>query len=178
MAKRPGVNDGLAVVGLEQIQSKLTRVSDNVRKKYLRRALYAGAVVIRDEARREVPVRYGALKKQIVAKSSAPDPRAKEVVASVGVARGKFRVSSKVVKKKLAGGLIESKTKYSLKRIEKGKGDDVVSPRRYAHLVELGTKRTRAKPFLRPAAEGKKAEVVRAASDSIAKSVKKDAESP
>lgn len=37
----------------------------------------------------------------------------------------------------------------------------------YAHLVELGTKRTRAKPFLRPAADTKQDEVVKAVEQAI-----------
>jgi HK97 gp10 family phage protein len=116
----PSVNDKI-VLNFRDVRKRLEDLPKKVVSKVVRRAIYAGATVIRDAAREKVPVETGALKKSIVAKANTK--RGGEISASVGVAKKRF------VKGKRAG-------RY---------------PRRYAHLVEFGTAHSAPKPFLRPA---------------------------
>jgi HK97 gp10 family phage protein len=116
----PSINDKI-VLNFRDVRKKLEDLPKNVVSKVVRRAVYAGATVIRDAARSKVPVDTGALKKSIVAKANKK--KGGEISASVGVARKKFSNG------KMAGR----------------------SPRRYAHLVEFGTAHSAAEPFLRPA---------------------------
>lgn len=109
------------VLNFAAIRGALLSVPKNVATKHARRGIYAGGVLIRESARSKVPVRTGALRSRIV--SVTDKNRNGEITARVGIKKGEF-----------------SKGK------RKGK-----NPRRYAHLVELGTIRTAAKPFLRPA---------------------------
>ena len=125
----PSVNDSI-LVGLRDAKSRLDALGSRVANNVVRRAVYAGAVVIRDAARSKVPVDTGALKASIVAKAGAK--KKGEISAGVGVQR---RVFSK--------GKREGKT-----------------PRRYAHLVEFGTVTIAARPFMRPAIDAKTDETI------------------
>jgi len=116
----PSINDKI-VLNFRDVRKRLEDLPKKVVSKVVRRAVYAGATVIRDTAREKVPVDTGALKKSIVAKANTK--KGGEISASVGVARKNF------VKGKRAGK----------------------SPRRYAHLVEFGTPHSAPQPFLRPA---------------------------
>lgn len=123
----PAINEKI-VLNFKDIRKALEKLPKNVSKRVVRRALYAGATVVRDAARAKVPVQTGALRASIVARASSPSTKASslggnELVASVGIARKKF----------LRG---KRKGKY---------------PRRYAHIVEFGSRRMAARPFMRPA---------------------------
>lgn len=116
----PSINDKV-VVGFKDVRGRLLGLPPRVATNVVRRAVYAGAVLIRDKARGNAPVDTGALRASIVARANK-SPKG-EITASVGVAR---------------------KTYAKGKR--KGK-----SPRRYAHLAEFGSVRSKGKPYLRPA---------------------------
>ncbi|RJP21673.1 MAG: hypothetical protein C4529_07030 [Deltaproteobacteria bacterium] len=120
----PSINDKI-VLNFRDVRRRLEDLPKKVVSKVVRRAVYAGATVIRDAARAKVPVDTGALKRSIVAKANTK--KGGEISATVGVARKKF------AKGKRAGK----------------------SPRRYAHLVEFGSANNPAQPFLRPAMDTK-----------------------
>lgn len=117
----PSINDKI-LLNFREVSRALQELPRGVVKNVVRRSVYAGATKIRDVAKAKVPVDTGALRASIVAKTNRTDQTG-AISASVGVARKKF------VRGRRGGK----------------------SPRRYAHLVEFGTAKVAASPFLRPA---------------------------
>lgn len=116
----PSINDKI-VLNFREVRKALADLPARISKNVIRRAMYAGAVVIRDDARTRAPVETGALRSSIVAKASTT--KEGEIYGSVGVDRKTFSRGKRKGRK----------------------------PRRYAHLVEFGTVKSKAQPFLRPA---------------------------
>jgi HK97 gp10 family phage protein len=152
--------------GLADLQRTLDQIPAKIEANVLRGALRAGANVIADEARRLVPVKTGQLKESIRV-SVRPFPGGK-LVATVK-AGGRFKVYA-------AGKAIKG---ASYKTTGASGKPDYHAPF-YAHFVEFGTARHwikpksrkslfiagllkelvdhpggRAKPFMRPAFDGK-----------------------
>lgn len=155
------------VLGVKETIAALEAVGAKIAPTALRRALYAGAKVVMTEARRNVPVRTGALRKSIVAQTDKvtndPKGRPDRVVARVTILRRSYRMAT------------NAKGRTSLKRIATPKGKSAyvkgsIYPRKYAHLVEFGTaphkagvrQHPGAKPayFMRRAAEAKMGEAL------------------
>lgn len=133
----------------------------------VRKGLYRGAVIIRDEARRRVPKRHGALKKATVAVTKRiKSGKGLDYIGIVRIDKIKFVVSR------------TKKGKLRLARVKKTGVRDTIYPRNYAHLVEYGTRPhstspkgkpaktngrrvprmhpgAKAKPFMRPAYDAK-----------------------
>lgn len=149
-------NAGLNVAGLPEIVKALDEIGGRVATNITRRGVYAGGVVLRDEARRLVTVRTGALKKATVVKRG--DPKKGFQSISYGIARVQFlmRPSGKIKK---AGKTTVASRKSS--------GLQYISPRRYAHLVELGTTHSQPHSFILRAANNK----AQAAVDAMLKSM-------
>lgn len=126
----PAIADGPNLSGFSQLSEKLQRLADQVSKKAQRRALAAGAVVVREDARRRVSVRYGALKKSIVS-GTRRSQKSKEYYGYVTIAAKAFRVNAKG-KAKAVSSKVQTLRKKKYVRGE-------VYPRNYAHLVEFGT---------------------------------------
>jgi HK97 gp10 family phage protein len=138
----PPINDKV-VVGFKALEARLRGLPVRIRRNALRRGLYRAAVIIRDEARRRAHRRFGFLRRMIRARSGAATAGA-EISAHVYIASGRF----------VASGLTKTgRTKWAM---TKGKLSTIkaryVNPRRYAHLVEFGTKHSHRYPFLGPAA--------------------------
>lgn len=130
------------VLGREQVDAYLARLPEKVRSRSLRRGLYAAAVMIREEARRTVPVRDGFLKRQIAARSGRRRAGG-EMVAYTHIARGRF-VSTRNAKGKTRYVKTNTRVRDIKTRYK--------NPRRYAHLVEWGRDGVAGQPFLGPAA--------------------------
>jgi HK97 gp10 family phage protein len=123
--------------GFDDLIAKLKAIAPALRKKALRNALAAGARLVRDDAKRQVPVLSataarkvpyrtpGLLKKSIAVRTSKAARRAGDVGVFVNVRPAK-------------GG----------QRGAKSKTDPY-----YWRFVEFGTAKMRARPFLRPAAD-------------------------
>lgn len=139
------VAGGVRITNIKEIQGALELVKGRVRTNVIRRGLYAGGVVLRDEARRLVRVRTGAIKKAIVVKRG--DPLKGTASISFGIARIRFVMRSKVAK--------SGATKRVLSRVKGIGGRGFITPRRYAHLVELGTSHSRPYSFIVRAAVGR-----------------------
>lgn len=73
------------VDGMQQLYDALDRVPRNLQRKTLRRGLYRGAALIRDEARRIVRRRSGTLAKQIRVASSRGSGQRGAVAYRVGL---------------------------------------------------------------------------------------------
>lgn len=141
---RLSVNGGIVVTGVKEVQRKLEKLKGRIAGNLVRRGLYAGGMVLRDEARRLVQVRTGSLKKAIVAKRA--DPAKGQQAVSFGIARVSFSASQVTTKRGV------SKIKLTKR---KGSTAGAIRPRYYAHLVELGTNRSRAFSFIVRAANNK-----------------------
>lgn len=131
--------------GTREVLNALSDCQAKVRTGILRRSLYAGAVIIRNEARRNAPVRTGALRRKVIASTDnkAPEDRG-QYSAYVTVAKGTYIVSP-------TGRVLTTAT-----AARRGVAGRKINPRRYAHLAEYGTARSRARPFLRPALDTKR----------------------
>ncbi len=110
------------------------------------KAIKAGAKLVQRAAKAKVVKRSGALKQ------------------SIGTKAQKGRKG-----KTLALAVVGARTKV----VQQYKGRSV-RPAKYAHLVERGTARAAAKPFLKPALDGQKGQVSRAVLDTLAAEVKKE----
>ncbi len=134
-------NSVVMKVDTAQVLRGFENVKKRTRDTGMRRALYAGAVIIRDAARSLVRVRYGLLKRQIGATSGKSKVGA-PISASVGIFKGRFAVAGAKTRFGVAYGTKFRKVKALTNR------SAFVNPRLYAHLVEFGTVHSRAFSFL------------------------------
>lgn len=109
------------------------------------KAVKAGAKLVQQRAKPSAPKRTGALRQSIGIKSQKGS-RGKTLALAVIGARSK-------VAKTLRG--------------------KTVRPAKYAHLVERGTRRSRANPFLKPALDSQKVQISRAILDALAAEIQR-----
>lgn len=76
--------------GMQQLLSNLQQLPDGLRRKVLRRALRQGAAMVRDEARRIVRRKSGALARGITVVSSRGNGQRGTVAFKVGLRRAVF----------------------------------------------------------------------------------------
>jgi HK97 gp10 family phage protein len=112
----------MRIKGVEELIANLRAIDDTLKKKALQKGVTAGSKIVARSASARVHRRSGQLAKSIGAKVKT------------------YRGSGKVV------GIIGPRQDFKI--MYHGKP---VDPVRYAHLVEYGTVRSRAFPFLRPA---------------------------
>ena len=129
------------VTGLRELEAALKSLPDRIARNVLRGAVAAGAAVVRQEARDLAPKSEGpqpeghvsgTLKRAIYQKQIRERSSLLQQTFFVGVRRGRSAKSS-------AKGVIDAW---------------------YAHFVEFGTSKMSARPFMRPAFEGKKRSAV------------------
>ena len=145
--------------GLRELNAAMLALPPSIRRdKMLMRALHDGARVIRDEAKRRAPVlekpirnrhrKMGALRNNIVEHASRKTDFAVEVrVRNRGYIFGQNRTRGSRTSSSLAG-----------------------NPN-YWWLVEFGTSKMAARPFLRPAFEMKKFEAAQKIRDSLRRGI-------
>jgi len=129
----------VTLTGDKEIRKALKELPDRTRVRVL---VKANGVIMRKAlriAKKLVPVKHGLLKASLGVKTFK-DGKSKHGGGAVATAIGP-RKGFRAVLKTNAGV-----TRKSRKGREK-----VADPRKYAHLVEFGTQRTAARPFLRPA---------------------------
>lgn len=133
--------------GLKELQQALKQLPDRIAKNALRGSVSAGAAVIRKEARDHAPVYQeqvqaghppaGTLKRAVYQKQINELSNAVKQTFFVGVRAGK---------------------KYQ----KQGKNGQLSQDAYYASWIEFGTSKMSARPFMRPAFEGKKTAAVEA----------------
>jgi HK97 gp10 family phage protein len=165
----------MKTTGLPEVLAQLKRMQDAVKPKYLRKGLYAGAAIIRDEAKKRAPVRTGLLRKNIVARTDR-DPQNPGSYAGYVSIRNAPTI---VVATANGERLVAEKT--ARKQGKKGKR---INPRRYAAIVEYGAgphkigkldhPGSAPTPFLRPALEAKRELAIRVAAQTIKDAMKRD----
>lgn len=125
--------DSKNLTGFKELADALRSLGPKVARNGLRRAVSAGAAVIRDDARQRAPVATGEMRRDIMIKRER-DARGGDTFGakySVFVRSGK--------KSRLAG-----------------KGRNVQKDSYYWKFVEFGTSKMAARPFLRPAFASKR----------------------
>ena len=115
------MTDFMKIEGLKELNKKLGQLAPNIERKVLAKSVTEGARIVRDEAKRLVPIKTGTLKRGIKYRRKPRQPRG-SVVYQVGLAPKAF----------------------------------------YGMFVEFGTKKLAARPFLRPAFDGKISEAIAA----------------
>lgn len=123
------------IAGVKELHQLLQVEAPKAVNRASRRGVTKAAREVRKDARQRTPVRTGLLKRSLDVKVKTYPSGV--VVGVVGPATG-FKTDKATGKK--------VRTKLGEKIKETG-----INPVKYAHLVELGTKRSKARPFLRPA---------------------------
>lgn len=128
----------ISVTGFQELKALLEQLPARVARNAVARAVYAGAVIVRNDARTRVTVKSGKLKRSIRIKRK----RAR---------RGSFEVIYSVYPKEFYGHFVELGTKaHDIKPKNKG----IVALGKDGRLGKLVKhKGSKAKPFLRPAFE-------------------------
>ncbi|TXH48141.1 MAG: hypothetical protein E6Q97_25395 [Desulfurellales bacterium] len=125
----------VSISGDKKIRELLDLIDTLQEKKGFKDALAEGALVVVEEAKERVPVRTGALKRHL----------------HVG---GYTRLTPE----------FRRRGRYGALPAPKGQGRNlkmrIGSTLPYAHLVEYGTRHSRAKPFLRTALDAKRGEMI------------------
>ncbi len=148
------------IKGLAELGRALRELPDRVAKNDLRGSVYAGAKVIRDEARLRAPRAAqslgpnqpppGTLKRSVIMK---------HVPELSGLTRQTFFV------------LVRHGKKYR----KQGKKGTLSQDAWYWRFIEFGTRKMRARPFLRPALEAKRREAAQAMKERLAERVEREA---
>lgn len=134
------------VDGLQQLFASLASLENKIKRKILRKAATAAGGIILKRARQLVIKDTGLLKKSLGKKIKAYPSGV--VVAVVGPRKG-FRQPVTRIK-----GRKTPKT-------------EIANPTKYAHLVELGTVKAPARPFLKPAIDGQQSAIRDAVANAI-----------
>lgn len=130
------------VDGLAPVLKLLGQFRRGAANRILRAAITKASRLVRQIAASKVPVKTGALKKSLGVKiKTYRDGR------TIGVIGPRTDVKGKPPKYR------------KLYRVPGSKKKVLRNPSMYAHLVEFGTKRSRPRPFMRPAYEAAKAQV-------------------
>lgn len=187
----PAIADGVRMtVDVSDLLRKLAQLGVKVKANTVRRGLYAGAAILRDEARRHVPIRTGALKKSIIAETDRHGSTREKLVVKVKIAPNAFKITPK--------GRLKKVSRKSQKARGKNYVRGEVYPRNYAHLVEFGTQPhtvgrgskveksqyglqhpgAKKHPFMRPALDIAGTDARRAAEKAIVQDVMKQVPKP
>ena len=153
--------ESVQVQGLDQLAKALRELPQRVARNGLRAAVYAGAKVIRDEAKLQAPVATGDL-------GANQPPRGtlkrsvimKQIPELSGAQKQTFFVT------------VRHGTKYR----KQGKKGNLSQDAWYWRFVEFGTVKMSARPFLRPAFDMKKHEAVTAIKTRLAQRIEQAAQ--
>lgn len=174
-----GVQKWVNVFGDVQLIEGLTRLQNKLQRKVVKDAIRRGLVPIRAKARRNAPRGdSGLLKKAIKSKVT------RMLSGKVFVDPGVVSVDGKVVKFRTKNLTKKEATRQRFEYLnkERAAGKRIIRPAKYAHLVEFGTRygakgqmttnngpkkirrrahaATAAHPFMRPALEASRNEVL------------------
>lgn len=130
------------IEGLQDLQRRVLKLKDGVRKKVLGSAVAAGALVTLNEAKKIAPKRTGALADAIKQRRSRKFSKQDYEERHVGV----FKVR---------GGKYAN-TKLNRRKGRVGKVYESEPPEFYWRFLEFGTVRADPKPFLKPALQNTK----------------------
>ena len=156
MAKR----ETFKIEGLAELGKALRELPERVARNGLRVAVYAGAKVVRDDARARAPKAAqslgpnqpppGTLKRSVIMK---------HIPELSSLTRQTFFVT----------------VRHGKKYRKQGKKGNLSQDAWYWRFVEFGTRKMRARPFLRPALEAKRREAGQAMKDRLSERIEMEA---
>ncbi len=156
MAKR----ETFKIEGLAELGKTLRELPERVARNGLRVSVYAGAKVVRDEARARAPKAEqplgpnqpppGTLKRSVIMK---------HIPELSSLTRQTFFVT----------------VRHGKKYRKQGKKGNLSQDAWYWHFVEFGTRKMRARPFLRPALEARRREAGQAMKDRLSERIEMEA---
>ncbi len=144
------------VQGLDQLSRALKELPDRVARNGLRASVYAGAKVIRDEARLKAPLAIAALG------PSQPPPgtlKRSVIMKQIPELSGKSRQTFFVT------------VRHGKKYRKQGKKGNLSQDAWYWRFVEFGTVKMAASPFLRPAFDLRKNDALDAIKNRLAERI-------
>jgi HK97 gp10 family phage protein len=138
------MSETIKVEGLKELQARAKKLDAKLRRRVFSRAARAGGKIVVAAAKAEVPTRTGTLRASLVHRASSKP--AKGLFGVKVTVKGGRKASERTAKRR------------------KGKSGEYFpdTVERYYRFLELGTKHHPAQPFLRPALEGSKGEVLEA----------------
>jgi HK97 gp10 family phage protein len=169
------------VTGLRELNDALAKLADDVAIKYARGAVAAGAAVIRDAARENVPVRSGKIKRAIYSKWIREQSSRERQSFFVSVRRGKAYKSRQRVSKKGRKTTTKDLDAYYWTWVEFGhiatgagnkiKGGANRRANTRAKLKASGATFVPPRPFMRPAFEQNKFKAIEAIRSELSKRI-------
>lgn len=139
----------ITITGLKEIQERLERLSPDLAKKAMGKALAAGGRVLATEIQLKAPKRTGELALSVLAKGKTSEH----------------------------GGYIRVGIRYRKKRAatsrRPGKVPSTEDPGIYSRFLEYGTRNMAARPFVRPSYDAKKDEATQAFVDTLKEWIEK-----
>lgn len=175
----PSIANGFELrVDLTEMSENLKKLGSRISQNLIRRGLLAGAGIIRDEARRNVSVRTGALKRAIISETDRKSSNQAEWLIG-GMKPGTLKRDIAICRVRISHKAFSVGAKGKIKEVgrkEQGARGKLyvrgeIYPRNYAHLVEFGTRPhmvggrqhpgAHAKPFLTKAWDEKSDEARR-----------------
>ena len=144
------------VRGLSELGEALKNFPEVLGRKYLRKATFAAAGVIKEDAITRAPVHTGAMKEHIAVFRRKSEPS--EAHYAIGVKGIKF---NKKVKRVLR----------NLRKIAGVKRLNIAGDLYYWRFLEFGTAKMPARPFMRPAFEAQKMNAIDKFRESLADGV-------
>jgi HK97 gp10 family phage protein len=141
------------IKGLAQIRANMLELPKRVDRNLLNRGLLTGARLVRDDARARVPL------------LQVPDPRRVRGAIRRAIVAGRVRPEGYAAKVWVR---VRPLTRTQIMRFKRQSGKDSRNNPNdpyYWAFVEFGTSKMGARPFMRPAFEGRKFEAVKKAID-------------
>ncbi len=145
--------ESVQIQGLDALAKALKELPDRVAKNGLRAAVYAGAKVIRDEAKLQAPVATGGLG------PNQPPPGT---------------LKRAVILKQIPELSTKNKQTFFV-TVRQGKKGNLSQDAWYWRFVEFGTVKMSARPFLRPAFDMKKNDALTAIKTRLAERIEQAA---
>lgn len=158
-----GLKTSMRIEGLDELRRAMQNLPERMQKNVLSKAVNAGALIIRDDARVRVPI------------LKIPDPRRiagllrRMVRSTRGVRRG-TEASAFVSVRRLTKGAIRK-----FKRLTGKSGAQNPNDAWYWRFVEFGTSKAPAQPFLRPAFDHQKERAAMAIKDELLAGIEREA---
>lgn len=144
------MNTAIRISGIRELRRTIDRLPEELKKRAEVPVLRAGAKPINQAAKRKVPTGSGE---------------------SAGLLKRSLGISVKKVKG-IFSARVGARTGFAV-RLLNGKKKD---PSKYIHLVELGTRHSAPRPFIRPAIDSAQGEVLDAMSQGLEKHLHRTAQ--
>ena len=145
------------ITGFKELSRRLKKLPEKIERKVLGQAANAGAAVVRKSARKRVPVKTGFLKKNIMSRKKRGKFKG-EVTYMVGPSADAFYGQF------IESGFIATGPKKAGVTVREARG----------RARKKGNKHYPAHPFLRPAFDGNRKQIIEAMRKRLAKGIDKE----